>query len=153
MVSNQFGAILKELEPFFKCPLEPDQNDSCLIKLGNGISIQIELDRYGYLLIGSRLGNLPMNRYRDNLIQQALKSNESSLPSSGVFGFSQKSQQLILFIRINPASHSAHQMMALLPPFITQAKKWSDAIAKGEMPSIEGGTASKSSSGLFGLIS
>lgn len=153
MVSNQLGAILKELEPFFKCPLEPDQNDSCLIKLGDEISIQIELDRYGYLMIGCRLGIVPMSRYRDNLMQQALKSNESSLPSSGVFGFSQKSQNIILFIRIDPVAYSIPHIIALMPPFIEKAKKWSDAIAKGETPEIEATTVSKNPSGIFGLIS
>lgn len=151
MVNTQFGAILKQFEPFFKCPLEPDANDSCLIKLGIGIEIQIELDRYGQLLIGCRVGSLPMSRFRNNLIQEALKSNGAAVPSTGIFGFSQKSNHLILFVKLN-ANLPAHQLLTLIPVFIAKAKLWSDAIAKGETPqgsAVTPGTPS----GLFGLIS
>ena len=151
MVSSQFGAILKELEPFFQCALEPDQNDSCLIKMGIGISVQIELDRYGYLLIGSVIATLPMSRYRDIIMKQALQSNEVSLPSTGVFGFSQKTNHLIFFLRLEH-SLSIQQILVLLPSFIAKAKTWSDAIAKGETPAIESGASSTAPSGLFGLI-
>lgn len=151
MVNTQFGAILKELESFFKCPLEPDQNDSCLIHMGIGVSLQIELDRYGFLLIGCRVATLQMSRNRDNLMTQALKSNDANLPSSGVFGFSQKTNHLILFLRVDPSLTSIREILALLPPFITKAKKWTDAIAKGETPTIESALPSKTSSGMFGL--
>ncbi len=154
MVSTQFGAILKELEPFFNCPLEPDQNNSCLVKMGIGLSLQIELDRTGFLLIGCRLGVLPMSRYRDNLVQQALKSNNFSTPSQGVFGFSQKSSQLIYCIRVDPSTFSTSQIITLLPPFIAKAKKWTDAIIAGQTPTVEAeAPATKGTSGIFGLMS
>ena len=152
MVSSQFGAILKEFETYFKCPLVPDANDSCLIGLEMGISIQIELDRYGIILIGCRLGSVHMGRYRDNLIREALKSNEISLPSTGTFGFSQKSNQLILFMKINPTLLSVHYILEVMPPFIAKAKLWADAIAKGIVPAEVSSSSSKPS-GIFGLIS
>lgn len=153
MVTSQFGTILKEMEPFFNCPLEPDSNNSCLITMGIGISIQLELDKYGLLLIGCRLGILPMSRYRDNLIQLALKCNHLDNPSQGIFGFSQKSNQLILFTRLDPASYSTSRILTLLPSFLAKAKKWQDAIAKGETPSIEEEKSANKPSGIFGLIS
>jgi Tir chaperone protein (CesT) family len=153
MVSSQFGAILKEFESFFNCPLEPDANDSCLITMGIGITLQIELDRSGLILMGCRLGTVHMGRYRDNLIREALKSNEATFPSTGVLGFSQKSNQLILFMKIDPVTFTIHQILKLLPPFVAKAKLWTDAIAKGEVPSIVPISSSKEPSGLFGLIS
>jgi hypothetical protein len=152
MVTSQFGAILKEFETFFNCPLQPDENNSCLIHMGIGITIQIELDRYGFILIGCRLGAVHMGRYRDQLIREALKFNEAALPSTGVFGFSLKSNQLILFLKLHPHSFSSHQVMILLPPFITKAKQWTEAIAKREVPALTS-TSRKSPSGLFDLIS
>jgi hypothetical protein len=98
MVASQFQAILQDLEPFFKCKLEPDNNNSCLIKMSSGIKIQIELDRYGdHLLIATRLGVLPAGRFRELVFKEALKANASDSPSQGVFGYSKKSEQLILF--------------------------------------------------------
>lgn len=153
MADSQFGVILKDFEDFFHCPLEPDANNSCLIKMEIGISIQIELDRYDQLLIGCRLGALPMSRYRDNLIQAALKSNEAALPSIGIFGFSQKSNQLILFIKHDPNTLTANEILTVLPPFIAKAKQWSEAIAKGETPTVTSSSTESAPSGLFGLIS
>jgi hypothetical protein len=153
MDNSQLGVILKEFEPFFKCHLEPDSHDSCLIKMGLGISIQIEIDRYGYLLIGCRVGTIPIGRFRDNVLKQALKSNEFTLPSTGILGFSQKTHHLILFIKMNPTSLTPDQIQAQLPPFIKKAKRWVDAIAKGEIPPIDQESKSGSPSGLFSLIS
>jgi hypothetical protein len=155
MVSSQFGALLKEFESVFNIQLEPDENNSCLINLGVGISVQIEMDRYGKLLIGSRLGAVHMGRFRDNLIRQALKSNDSTPHSTGILGFSQKSNQLILFAKLDPLQLNHHQIINLLPLFINKAKLWKEAIEKGEVPDITAAnTASnKQPSGLFGLMS
>ncbi len=149
MVSSHFEAILKEFEPFFNCPLVPDSNDSCLVKMNNGLSIQIEISQGGRLLIGTRLGVLHMGRYRENLIKAALKSNDMSL-SSGTFGFSNKSGQLILFILTDP--HQLHSVSLLLTPFLNKAKKWLDAIEKGEVPTTERETpVPRSPFGIFGM--
>lgn len=153
MVSNQFEAILKEFSSFFNCSLTPDENNSCHIKVNNQISIQLELDRYGLLLVACRIASLPMSRYRDHLVHAALKFNEATLPLTGIFGFGQKSQQFILFIKLDPQTLSPYQIALLLPPFIAKAKQWIDAIAKGEVPSATSQTGSNTPSGLFGLIS
>lgn len=152
MVSTQFEGILKEFEGFFKCPLTPDSNNSCLIKMEIGISIQIELSRYGLVLIGCRIAALPMNRYRENLINTALKFNELTPPSTGIFGFSQKTQNLILFMQLDPNTLSDARIRSVMPPFIEKAKQWVDAIAKGETPTIAQTGSSEMPSGLFGLI-
>ncbi len=150
MVSSQYGTILKEFESFFNCPLNPDDKNSCLINLGVGISIQIEMDRNNMLLIGCRVGAVLMGRYRDNLVRQALKSNDQ-VPSTGVLGFSNKSNQFILFAKLNPNTLNNRQITSWLPLFIAKAKLWKDAIEKGEIPEIT--HAIQAPSGLFGLIS
>lgn len=149
MVSSHFESILKEFEPFFNCPLVPDSNDSCLVKMNNGLSIYIEINQAGQLLIGTKLGVLHMGRHRENLVQAALKSNDMSL-SSGIFGFSNKSSQLILFMLTDP--HQLHSVSLLLTPFIAKAKKWLDAIEKGEVPLVERETPTpRSPFGIFGM--
>lgn len=152
MVESQFGAILKEFETFFNCPLKPDDNHSCLIKMGIGIALQVELNRDGMILIGCRLGTLPMGRYRDLIIREALKSNDATSLASGILGFSQKLNQLVLFTRLDPNLLSPDYMLALLPPFVTKAKLWVDTIAKGELPASSA-ASSRLPSGIFGLIS
>lgn len=151
MVGSQFDSILKELELYFNCTLN-SQTDSCLIHMGIGIDIQIEIDSYGMLLIGSKLGPLESSRLRDIMIKAALQCNEVELPSTGVFGFSHKSNQLILFVKFDPQRMDNQQILSRLPAFIEKSKKWKDAIASGEPPPITSQVAPKSF-GLFGIVS
>lgn len=153
MVHSQFASILKELEGYFGCPLHPDAQNSCLLRLENGLSVQIELDQEGFLLIGSRLGKLPTGRYRTLLLRQMLKFNALSLPSFGIFGLSHKNRLLILFIRLSPARLTQQEISRILSPFLTTAVQWAEAIAKEEVPSLENLSLPKhSTKGLFGLI-
>lgn len=152
MVSTQFGSVLKEFEKFFNCSLNPDENNACVIHTPLGVILNIEMDRNGFIIAGCRLGNVHMGRYRENLIRAALKSNESTPLSSGIIGFSPKSSQLILFIKLNPNTITVHQITTLLPLFLAKTKLWTDAITKGEVPEILSSTPSKTT-GIFDLIS
>jgi hypothetical protein len=137
MVQSQFEAILKALEQYFGCSLHPDGQHSCLVKLENGLSVQLEMDQGGSLLIGSRVGKLPRGRYRLLLMRQMLKFNAYSLPSLGIFGLSQKSRFLIFFLHLSPARLTEEELHRFLSPFLIKAKQWAEAIAKEEVPPLE----------------
>lgn len=148
MFTDQFSAILKELEPFFKCSLSPDRNNSCLIRLNSGIKLQLEMDRLGEsLLIACRIGVLPHGRFRENFFREALKSNGLDL-SGGIFGFSKKSEQLILFAKIPVKEINYDKLVAILSPLILKANHWVEAFNRGEIPTV----MVKSSSSPFNLI-
>lgn len=151
MVSTQLDHVLKDLEAYFKCSLKADDQNSCLIKMRLGISVQIEIDKSGFLLVGCRLGSMHMGRYFKELIRAALKSNELTSIKSGVFGFSHRSSQLILFMRIAIDKLSPSELVELFPPFVEKAKIWHDAITKNEIPQMM--ETIKKSSGFFGLTS
>lgn len=130
-----FEAMLKEFKSVFPCELEPDKNNSCIIVLGNDLKIQIELKRND-LLIVCQIAALPMGRYRDNLFLEALKHNESFPPSAGVFGFSGKSNILYLFLKLEPELVTGAKLATVLPPFITIAGEWTEAVKQGKTPSV-----------------
>ena len=148
MVYSQFETLLKEFEPFFGCRLQPNANQSCLIRMKDGVTVQMELDPSN-LVIGCRVGTHLSGRYRHQLIQQALKSNGTSLLSAGIFGFSHRSSSLILFIKIDPAALSANQIPSLLTPFLVRAKEWTEAISRGEIPALHTAFSEKIPAGLF----
>lgn len=143
MEISVFGSILKEFESYFKCPLTPDKNNSCLVKLNTGISVQLEIDRMGQLLIGCKIATMPMNRFRENVIREALKANESVDPSEGIFGFSQKTNTLMLFMMIDPKKINPDLIAKILPPFTEKAKLWADTIATGKIPSTAQASSTK----------
>lgn len=151
MVSSQFEAILKDFEPFFKCRLQADQNESCLIKMGQGISLQMELNRYGFLLIGCRIGELPRGRFQDEVIKEALKANEFYPPLTGIFGISRKSNSLILYLLIDPHKLDLDKISNLLNPFIAKAKLWSDSINQGNIPALGAAASQPATAPPFGF--
>lgn len=155
MITNQLDALLKELEPFFKCPLQSDQNNSCLIKMSTGIEIQIELDRYGdHVIIGTRLGVIPAGRYRELVFREALKSNYLHPSFTGVFAFSKRSGNLLFFTSSKFATLNQEKMVSVLTLFIARAQAWAQALGEGTVPSadvfLDAPLTGKS--GLFGLI-
>jgi hypothetical protein len=151
MVSSQFESILKEFETFFNCPLIVDENESCLIKMGKGINIQIELNRHGMLLIGCRIITLQAGRFFHEVIREALKANDFYPPFTGIFGFSHKSSNLILYTLIDPYQLDQQKIERLLIPFVTKAKTWSDTLKQGNIPQIRELAESSTSTTPFGL--
>lgn len=137
MASTQLQTILKEFEPFFNCPLNIDERESTIVRMGIGIKIQIELNRYGFVLVGCRLGSI-IGRFCDQAFIEALKANYTDPPSTGAFGYSQKSKNLILFMLIDPRAINPDSISRLMTPFIKKAKRWVDAIQNNTIPSQEG---------------
>ena len=151
MVATLFETLLKEFEPYFRCPLKPDENESCLIHLGMGFDVQIELNRYGLVLIGCKLGVLPHSRYRDLIFKQALKINGTTPPSTGIFGYSQKSSQLILFLILDPQTLNPDRITAILNPFFIKANLWAQAIKQATVPLAKETAPASGPAALFGL--
>lgn len=136
MVSNLYEAILRDFGSFFNTPLQPDSHNNCKINLNDlDISIQIEIDKYGYALIFCRLPEI-QGRYRDNLIVHALKANEIYHPYTGVFGFSHKNSQLIVFLRFPAEALDRNKIEAHVPGFLRKAASWTKALKAGQMPDL-----------------
>ena len=46
MVSGLYESILKEFSKTLKIePLEPDENNTCLLKFANGLEVYLEMDK------------------------------------------------------------------------------------------------------------
>jgi hypothetical protein len=151
MVSDQLDSILKDFESFFKCPLQADKNNSCLIKMAAGVTLQMELNRFGQILIASPITVLPGGRFQDDVLKEAMKANGFYRPYSGIFGLSTKSNTLFLYLLLEPHRLNEDKINQLLPPFIDKAKKWTDALEKGELPFIEEITGSPAEKLPFGF--
>ena len=154
MVTDLFGAILQELgKSMGDIPLQPDQNNSCLIKLKDSPSIQLELDRSGnFIVLGCNLGTVPAGKYRENLFREALKANDLPPPLNGVLGFSQKTGHLILFEKINVQQLNGEKIAAEITPFMEKAKRWAEALKNNDIPVVnQAYTSGGMNNGMFGL--
>lgn len=153
MVTDLFGSLLQELGKILEIPdLHPDRNNSCLIKLKSGLSIQLEFDRSGqFLILGSDLGTVPPGRYRENLFREALKANDLPYPNHGTLAYSKKSDHLIIFEKMAAADMTGEKIAAEIMPFSEKALVWKEALQKGDVPIINQGYSSQKSAGMFGL--
>lgn len=153
MVTDLFGTILQELGKLLEIPdLHPDRNHSCLIKLKNGQSIQLELDRGGhFLILGADLGEVPPGKYRENLFKEALKANEMPYPLHGILAYSKKSEHLILFEKLYARELNGEKVFAALTPFAEKALIWEEALKHNDIPVLSQVQSPGRSSGMFGL--
>lgn len=153
MVTDLFGTLLQELgQSLGHIELHPDHNSSCLIHLKEGINIQVELDRGAQnLILGCNLGTVPPGKYRENLFNAALKANDLPPPLHGILAFSQKTQHLILFEKINVRDLTGEKVAAEVNPFAQKAVTWSEALKRNDVPAIEAHGAPRGGGGMFGM--
>lgn len=153
MVTDLLGALLLELGRSLKIDnLHPDSNNSCLIKLVNGLQIQIELDRSAqFLVLGTDLGIVPAGKYRENLFKEALKANDMPYPLHGILAYSRKTEHLVLFEKIQITDLNGEKIAAEITPFTEKAAIWADALKRGDIPNIAQMKTSDRGGGMYGL--
>lgn len=156
MVSDTFGSLMEELGKLIHIKLVPDRYNSCLIKYKNGLKVQIQIEpSQEILMFCSELGQLVAGRYRENVMREALKANGLPEPPKGLFAFSQKTENLVLYGQISLHDLTAPAVHEFLEQFLKKAMIWYDAIAQGAIPSFAGNELSfgqkGGASGMFGL--
>jgi Tir chaperone protein (CesT) family len=154
MVTDLFGSLLQELSRTLGVSkLEPDSNNSCLLKLKSGLVIQIELDKSGQaLIIGADLGPVPPGKYRENLFREALKANDQPHPLHGILCYSKKSDHLVLYQKINIKDLTGEKIAAEITPFAEKGFMWSEALLRNDIPSVNQPYSGQKPGGVFGLM-
>lgn len=154
MVTDALGILLQELgQALGISDLHPDSNSSCLIRLQNGLIIQLEFDKGGhFLILGADLGTVPPGKYRENLFREALKANDMPHPLHGILCYSRKSDHLVLYEKISLKDISGVKIAAEITPFTEKAFLWSEALLRNDIPAINQMFTSQKPGGMFGLI-
>lgn len=154
MVAQIFESLLQEVgQSLGGLTLKPDENNSCLINLPTGISIQMDLDPSSeFFIVGADIGSIPLGKYRGEVFCQALKANDTPFPRNGIFAYSKQNDHLILFEKLSVIELTGEKILSFLVPLSKKALIWKLAIAQGEVPVIESKQeAGQSLGGLFGL--
>lgn len=151
MVANLYETLLSEVGAILGVKLFPDENESCQVKLKNGLRVQMEMDHHSSkFVIGVDLGPVPPGEYRETLFREALRTNGMPPPRLGTLAFSQKSGHLLLFETMHSQDLNGERIVFTLSPLSEKALKWQTAIEHGELPPIEP-PRSTSPMGLFGI--
>lgn len=152
MVVELFASLLEELSKVIHYKLHVDSNNSCLIRMPNGLNVQMEIHRKGtHFIIGSDIGNVPVGRYRENFFKEALRSNGLPPPNPGIFAYSKTKDQLILFLMLPLHDLTGQKIADKLKPFVEKAFIWHTALSKGDTPVVETGNVTSVQRNPFGM--
>lgn len=129
--------LLSELSTHMGVPLKADSHLSCLIRFKNKINIQIELDKpQEHLIAGIFLGELTPGAYRENILREALKSNNEPPPAVGIFAYSDRKNGLVLFETRRVQDINGDKLHSLLLELYVKAEPWQEALSRGEIPHV-----------------
>lgn len=153
MVSNIYEDLLKEIGHELEIELAPDQNDSCQIRLAEGVQLQMEIyKRTNQFVLCFRLGNPPPGKYRETLLKEALRANGLPAPRHGTFGFSASTEALYLFELLNLDRLDGKKIVEHMMAMKDTAIAWTEAISNGNIPQVASSTSfGGGGMGLFGI--
>lgn len=132
-----YEEILADLGKRIGIDLVPDQNNTCLVRLEDGLLIYLEPAQESEdLIIGIPLGTVAPGKGGERLLQMTLIANGKHRPFLGSFAYSLPLDQLILFERAPLPYIDGAMTFNLLLPLIEEARRWRDAVRGGTIPAL-----------------
>lgn len=136
-MSALFDKLLGDVSDFFQMEIKPDKKGGVALKLREHF-VQIEPDEAEEnVLIFSPIGEIPTGRYREDILEQALRSNGYPPPNRGILCLAKKTSMLYIFEKFPLRTASREQLLATLPPILDKVKIWKEAVQFSQVPIIE----------------
>ncbi|EGK69209.1 putative Type III secretion chaperone [Chlamydia abortus LLG] len=138
-MQNQFEQLLESLGTKLNTSLVPDKNHACLIRFNNTqVPVQLEEDgTSGDIAVGTILGTLPENVFRERIFKAALSVNASPQSNiKGILSYGEISQQLYLSDVLNMNYLNGEKLFHYLNLFSMHAKIWIVALETGNLPDL-----------------
>ncbi len=156
MVKTAFETILEELGRtalIAISSLRPNDKNTCVIPLPDGIEIQVEMDKYEKnLIVGCILGKIEAGHYRNKIFHAALIANGLPYPRYGILAYSKKAESLVLYESLDMRELNGQKVADYLGYFLEKARTWKQAIEGGNIPHISAlHTSQGPIGGVFGL--
>ncbi|MES2274272.1 MAG: CesT family type III secretion system chaperone [Chlamydiota bacterium] len=146
-MTNVFEALLHDLGRIFNLSLHVDKYNACSIRIHENLIVQIQLDiSQEHLFFFSKLVEIPPGKFRENVLQEALKANGLADPRIGIFGYMAALNFLSLYQRYPLQVLNGDRLAGLLGAFLEYGESWRKAIANGQ-PAPPSSTLNRSSFG------
>ena len=128
---DRFQELLWDLGEVIELPLHVDKNNACKIVIQEKLSIQLEMDSsHERLLAAAFISELPPGKFRENVLKEAMKTNNSYHPF-GIFAYIEKINSLILYHYLMADQLNGEKLADFLELFIEEAESWQSAISMG----------------------
>ena len=146
---NFFEEYIQKLGQTLGTPLHAEKGYLCKLRVEGSLQVQIEHEPdQERILIASFLCELPPGKYREDLLKEALKANDS-LERLGIFAYSSKNNNLVYFLYLSDKIAFEEFSQSFLH-WLDTAKVWKSAVESGNIYQISQSRSSSSSS-IFGL--
>jgi hypothetical protein len=133
---GQFEEILARLSQELGISLHVDAHQVCLLNIRQTLKVYLEFDTSkGRLLFASFLCPLLSGTFRERVLEIALKAN-GIFPFSRIFGFSERTNELVLFCYLYSSQFDGPSLLFNLQSFVEEAEMWREPILRGEIPVI-----------------
>lgn len=129
---GHFEVLLDALGKVFHLKLHVDQKNACSIRLGSDLTVQLQLDQsQENLWIFSKLAEVPPGKFRENVLQSALRANGKPDPLSGTLGFIGPQNMLALFQQYPLHLLNGENLAETIGAFVETAESWRGALQSG----------------------
>ena len=129
---NPFEQYIQELNRILGISLYAEKGYLCKLIIEGSLKLQLEHEpAEERILIASFLCELPPGKFREDVLKEALKANDS-LNREGIFAYSGTNNSLVYFLYFSDTLPS-DQLAKTLLQFIEIAKKWKTAVETGQL--------------------
>lgn len=148
---DRFVELLVELSTELGVELYPDKKGACQLVIEDTLHVQLEPDARGEsLLMATFICDIPPGKYRENILRDALKSN-NPFPQVGTLAYSDRNNKLSLFSYLPFIELTGSKLAEHLNKFIDKANQWRSGVENGNTSHLVTPAAKPSSGGMFGL--
>ena len=136
MSLNKFEELIVQLGKELGLPLHAERGRICRLNINGLLHVHIEYDEAkDRVLLATFIAEIPPGKFRENVLKETLRIN-NNYPRLGTFAYSEKNNQLALFIYTPFASLPADQLLERLMTFIHSADEWRLAIEQGSLARV-----------------
>jgi hypothetical protein len=131
-MTSLFEDLLAQLSQFLRIPLHVDQNNACLLQIRGEIQIQLQLDvSQENMWMASLPIEIPPGKFRENVLKEALKTNNLPDPVAAIISYLPLTNRLALH-QIFPLNIlNGERLAAYFGSFLEQVESWILAIQQG----------------------
>ncbi len=127
-MKHRFQELIEELGTTLDIALHVDQLGACSMIFDEKLEVQIDKFGEGDLLIAAFICPLPPGKFRENILLAALRANNHLYPRVGIFGYSERENQLALFQLIDMKDLTGDKIANALAEFVPAGLEWKNSI-------------------------
>lgn len=129
---SPFLEILYKLSHETGLKLYPDNHEACKLLIGDHNNVQLEMDFTGEkLLVGSIIIEIPLGKFREEVLKHALVANNAEYPCYGYLCYIQRINSLALYDYLSLKNLTGDFLVNYITVFAQKAETWRAAIASG----------------------